>query len=646
MKKTNNTSIFSLTQLQRNLLLLFLQALCIVGLLGILIFQYKTTHTADINLRITLVCLGGFFILLDLGYLFRSKLTENKSTILALCCIVFFISLPLLSKGINNEWTDLNFHLTRIEALVAELKNGVFPVRLGSIFNDGYGYPASIYYGDLLLYIPALLRIVGFPVVSAYKIYLFFINAVSTLIAYYSFRKIFKNKNTGLAVTAAYMTATYRIVNLYIRAAVGEYSAATFFPLVALAMYQIYTCDSQNWKEYKKNALSLALGMSGIILTHILSTEMTVLFLVILCIVLWKKTFRPNTIRVFLRAVWMTLLLCAFFLIPFIDYYLNVDTVINSTVSSIKEIQVCGAYFGQYFSFWQNIFGADAEDVNLRMNLSPGLLLMIALLIALFLWFEKKASTEMRLYTLLSLFTLFLASNLFPWNFLSRYTILGKLLSQVQFPWRYVNFAILFLSLLFGTLYQELIRQKNAFKKYVLGAIFLICFLTSTIYTSQYNDGTTMCYTQTAKELAPYESDYLYRLMVTDSATGSKQVCNVFGLSLDFSHHNMEEVTLLERRGSYLRLYCKASSDTAGYVQAPVFNYKGYSVTDSNHNSYEIVDGTNATVAFYLPAGFDGEITIDFTGYWYWTLGNCISLIFAIGLLVSIVYKKRSCRTS
>ena len=72
---------------------------------------------------------------------------------------------------------------------------------------EGYGYPVSVYYGDFLLYFPALLRLCGVPVVAAYKIFVALVNLGTGLLALYSFRKIFGDDRVALVCAAAYLTA-------------------------------------------------------------------------------------------------------------------------------------------------------------------------------------------------------------------------------------------------------------------------------------------------------------------------------------------------------------------------------------------------------------------------------------------------------
>ena len=109
----------------------------------------------------------------------------------------------------------------RIEAIATELKNGVFPVRIGSVWLEQYGYAASVYYGDILLYFPVLLRVLGFGVTASYKAYVVFINAGTAVIGYYSFKGIFGDRRCDLILSLAYSTASYRLTNIYIRSALG-----------------------------------------------------------------------------------------------------------------------------------------------------------------------------------------------------------------------------------------------------------------------------------------------------------------------------------------------------------------------------------------------------------------------------------------
>ena len=130
-----------------------------------------------------------------------------RKKVLWLVFIVALVCLPLAAPGIEGRWgQDLGFHLMRIEGIAEGLENGVFPVKMQGLWMEGYGYPVSVYYGDFLLYIPALLRLCGVPVVAAYKIFVALVNLGTGLLALYSFRKIFGDDRVALVCAAAYLS--------------------------------------------------------------------------------------------------------------------------------------------------------------------------------------------------------------------------------------------------------------------------------------------------------------------------------------------------------------------------------------------------------------------------------------------------------
>lgn len=51
-----------------------------------------------------------------------------------------------------------------------------------------------------ILYVGALFRLIGFSYITSYRLFLLFINALTILIAYYSFLKIFEDRYIGFCV--------------------------------------------------------------------------------------------------------------------------------------------------------------------------------------------------------------------------------------------------------------------------------------------------------------------------------------------------------------------------------------------------------------------------------------------------------------
>ena len=388
------------------------------------------------------------------GFFFKDLPDNKKRIILALAGITILSSLPAAIRGLPSGH-DLEVHLLRTEAIVQALRSRQFPARISSMVLYGQGYPFSIFYNDLFLYIPAIMRLLGFSVLSAYKIYLYFINLLTVVLSYYSFTKIFKNTKTGLILTLLYTSASYRLANIYVRQAAGEFSAQSFLPLLGLAVYYIFQEKNGHGRKIFRNSVLLALAMSGIIGSHIPSTVMTGLLLSLVCIYYWKKTFTKQVLITLITSVLLSIILNLYFIVPFADFYLNTPTVIRSQVDrDILLIQARGAYPAQLFGFFQNTLGSADDLIFGRLQVTPGLPLMSIFIIGLVLWLFRKKRPGFRFAFFFSAVTLFFSMDGFPWDRLSLHFSFMKLIAQmVQFPWRFLGASILFLTLLSGEVF-------------------------------------------------------------------------------------------------------------------------------------------------------------------------------------------------
>lgn len=68
-----------------------------------------------------------------------------------------------------------------------------------------------------------------------------------------------------------YTLSIYRLIDLYTRAALGEGMAMIFLPLVMWGMYELFLGNEKKW-------YLAALGFTGVMQCHILSTELAVCF--------------------------------------------------------------------------------------------------------------------------------------------------------------------------------------------------------------------------------------------------------------------------------------------------------------------------------------------------------------------------------
>lgn len=575
-------------------------------------------------------------IILCICWFKREWIKSNKMTITVIAILTFLSCVPEMTLGMCTGH-DGEFHLLRIEGIAVGLRQGQFPVRMQQNWFEGYGYPVSIYYGDILLYIPALLRIIGFSVTQAYKAYLLLINLATTIIAYLCFNKLVKNDRAALFAAAGYLFATYRLTNVYVRLAVGEYSAITFLPLIFLAVYNIYTEDEKKLRSYMKNAVLLAIGMTGLIHTHLISVVTVSITIAIVCLIMIKKTLRKNTLIAYACAVALTLAVNLFFIVPFMDYSQNVDVKIMDNTQESEEsktlIQSKGAFISQYFMLYQKAYGnGKSDNIGDRMAITPGITLMAVLFAGAYFAIKNKDKI-IGFMILMAMLALWMSSNIFPWNHIIINMPFMSWISNIQFPWRFMPIAQLFLSITLGML---LVKIKADKKELLYAAVLLLLIIT----TSQMFSGVI----QQRAYAQIYSAETLNSMNVVNGEYIRK---NTRTSRFDGRVHSndVEIIGDYTRDGKYAIIECKTADDsTDAWVEFPIMNYKNYAAYGEFGRSFEITDGENNVIRVLLPAAYSGIVKVVYEIPGIYRAADICSLITVIVMIVITLLERRKNR--
>lgn len=588
-------------------------------------------YTNTYGYRRLFVYLLVLFIFGDLYFLTDIKQKYGSQILYFICC-AGFLSLPLYIKGMNYGH-DLMFHLLRTDGLAKELALGTFPVRMQSLWMGGHGYPVSIFYGDIFLYFPALLRIMGFSVTGAYKIFVFFVNLATVTVSYISFAVFFKDTRIRYLLPVLYSSAAYRLTDVYVRAAVGEYCSMIFLPVIAASVYRICTESERGKEYYKKYPLYLALGMTGVIQSHILSAEMCIFFLLLIYIAEYRRTFRKEVVYAVLLAVTETLLLNMWFIIPFMNYCFAGSAAITANIGKLHAIQSKGAYIGQYFSFFQNIYGQALPNINERLSLTPGLVLMSAFLPACWLTVSGKASGRLKLYTALSAFLLLFSSNVFPWNFMAAYTRIGNILAAVQFPWRYLSISIVMMTLMTGELLIEYFQGSLRICRELLSPKLLCgisCIMMCLFTSKYYNNARIIDYYGTCELSTDRVMGGEYLRPGTNINTRINRIITVGSVKAENTVQS----------GTSTDVSVKA--DQGGKLIFPVYNYPGYSIKDETGKEFDISDGINNVIVVDIPKNYEGSLKLRFIEPKSWRIAELISVVSAAAALIILKKDRRT----
>lgn len=559
----------------------------------------------------------------------------NKYKIPLLLGTVFMISMiPYLNNFVYHG-DDIDFHLSRISALADELSYGQFPVRMMTELNNGYGYVTSIFYCDIFLYIPALLINCMIPVQYAYITYIGMVNLATILIAYYSFKYIVKDKEIAILGSVVYVFSAYRMQDV-LRAAVGEYTAMTFLPLVIWGMWAIYQNEKITYKEW----LPLSFGMTGIVLSHSISLQMTGWFLVIAVLIMFKKTFKIHRLFALLKASLFTVALSAWYLIPFVHSLLTWD--VNVIVGAHHYLQSSGTYLVQLLGMVMhgvsgNVDGGTFDEAPLQIGwpLVFGFILAVYCLLYKEKWENSKENIFKSLHVniILSIIAVCVTLQAFPWDTIGVLggEIGGILVYNIQFAWRYLVIVSILLS--FVTVLALSILKKNNAKVYST-SVKILLVLTIFVAGNYYSNYIHYNISRNVYDLASdYYTDALYAL---DDFGGVRQK-----ITIPFS--DSEELIVVDYNSDngIFEVTCANDSQESIALIFPIFSYENYHVADiATGKEYEVVDVDNGQITVYLEAGYSGTLVVTYEAPVLWRISEMISIISLVGIL--ILWKKSS----
>lgn len=583
------------------------------------------------------VCILGLALLLAALHalhicFFSSEKKTNVKTgvILVLAGIVLAASLPNL-VNFAYEGHDTSFHLKRIATLGEELKYGQFPVRMHTTVGNGYSYPLSLYYGDFLLYLPALLYNCAVPLQMCFQIYTFLTNALTCGIAYYCLKKMTGHQTLSLLGTAMYVLSMYRLTNVYVRSAVGEYTALIFIPLAILGMYLIQTKEKPRYEDW----LPLSLGMTGVALSHVLSTEMLAFDLVLLCICFVRQFLNKDRMLAIVKAAVLCLALSGWFLVPFIDCFLSQSVVIQTTELYIQER---GTFLIQLFSLFTTGFGdglyyglGNRMPLAIGASLVAGIAAMLVCLYNRHKWQVTKTAHFgwIRVLLIIAVVNLVMTLEVFPWDSIQR-TLgrLGSIIASMQFPWRFIALATPLL--VFGTVLALGLMEKPDRRMYTAFAASILAGLvisTGYFYFRFINEVPIYpSYFKSAYEGA----DKLYYLTGTDTSMISYSVCEV--------EEGEAIVTSYAKEKGVARLTVQNDAQQEARVAVPIFAYRGYRAYDEVGREMQTVTGGNNRIAVRVPPQYDGEITVRFVSPVHWRAAEGVTLA-ALGFVAVMSVK-------
>lgn len=503
--------------------------------------------------------------------------------------LLTLITIVPLFISANIRGDDYLFHLLRIADIKNSIVNGHVLVNIMPESLYGYGYANGLFYPDLLLYIAAFLNLIGINLKFAYGIFLSLCTLASTFSMFICIKKISNNKNIALYSTVIYIFAQYKITDLYFRSAVGEYISFIFIPIVLLGVYELL------YRNYKKWYI-LSIGMSGILLSHLLSVFIVVIMCVLIYILnIHKLIQKPKRVLYSIIAAITTLLITAYTWIP----------IIEQMLSSKFNVQQA-----EPFAYDRSVSIEDILTFNRNSRFFIGLVIVILSLLYIVAIIKKKNSLFIFSCFIVGLLSLILTIKT---PFLKVVSDNFKLFNQIQFAWRMGLIATLLLSFIAGYSIDKIFSEK--YKYVIVIAISLISIVNLMAYKKYYRiqnidfnnfSAKYSGYIGAGKEYLPEGAD-----VKKIKERGNIITSNDKG----FKYSNYI------KRGCYISLDYKVNKDDA-YIDLPLLYYKGYTfkIISSNNDEKEFGNVSHSN-EMYIRVNVgnikEGSLVVDYTGTKY-----------------------------
>lgn len=384
------------------------------------------------------------------------KLLKNTYFWLLALIVIGVAALPFFHSTFFriHDYTQV----ARIVEMARSLQAGEFPVQWSQNFGAGYGMPLFLFYGPLPFYVGALLTFLGFSAVNAMKL-LFLLSHVLAFSGMYLLMKRWGRTVAFLSATA-FVWAPYRAVDIYVRGALSEILAMGLLPWILHWGFSIP-------RNRIRNGLGLSIGVFALLLTHNLTAliALPLLFLLSAFFIFLEKKQLWKNLFTLVAGYLSGAILSAFYTIPlFLEKHL---TVVDEITGGYFDFRLHFLYLRQFLTanwgYGGSTYGVE-DDISFHLGRIALLLAGLASIAAVVrvarrlssasgqtlplrlkaISTEKKSLLVCGLAVVLgiSLF-LTLTKSQFLWEAV-------PVLVYIQFPWRYLTVAHVFLAMLVG----------------------------------------------------------------------------------------------------------------------------------------------------------------------------------------------------
>lgn len=240
-------------------------------------------------------------------------------------------------------------HVARLYHFNQAIKDGQIPPRWGGYLLNGFGYPLFIFSYHLPWFLAEPLVLAGISIFTSIKFVFVLTYLISGITMYLWISQMWGRKEAIISALV-YLYIPYRFLNIFVRGNIGESASFAFLPLIFWGIYRA------SQKKYFSSIIIGSIGLAGLLLTHIMISELIFLpfvlfFLTTLFYSKEKKKFLLTSLSMFFLGIGLSFyyLLPAYFYKPLTifgsisnNFYLNHFTTLKDLIYSPWGYSVIG----------------------------------------------------------------------------------------------------------------------------------------------------------------------------------------------------------------------------------------------------------------------------------------------------------------
>lgn len=541
--------------------------------------------------------------------------------------VALLATTPMMQTYLYNA-DDLCYHLARLEGLKDGILDGqVLPVNIlpEGLQNNGY---MNAMYPYLFLYIGAFLRICRVSLAFSYKVLIFLSNLGSAVCAYVAVKSIVKSRCSVILSVVLYTLMPYRFTNIFSRGDLGETIALVFWPLVIAGLYHIVMGDRKKWYY-------LVIGFTGALQSHILSVVYVAAVCAVTVLLYCVRIARERRYAELFKAAGLTLLLNAWYVVPFLYYYFNEN--LN------KEVLRWSGYFEQSINL-SNMTQTLSLYNKQYFSLGLALLGCLGIGIVYFLCEKRGRVNEadgfmLYLLTLGCIFVL-LSTGYFPSRAFMANDFFENIATMLQFPWRFLGPA----SACFLFVGAAGLARSEVLKPYRNLIFTMLISLNLLVIVSVPADNNHVPY-KNAQSVASKGHEtklgasvglfYPHEWRLMDASD------NKLTRSVVVSDSASVSVRDYKKEGTKAAVSYTSRSDNA-YIELPLQNYLGYRAVDESREAVKIEQGEGGRMRFFVNGdGAEHRIYVRYGPVPGFVLADAVSALAILYCCVKGISKNR-----